>query len=118
MDNFYAYKAENPSGVNSSLCYEGGRRRAGTGEPAQDFCQGGRGDFILGLFPMEGKIEPPLTLVQTNSADVPGHSSKKLFSGRGCYPPPPTSVQIDSTEVSGCSGQKKNMLNIFLRHSQ
>ena len=71
------------------------------------FLPRGEGDFILGLFPMEGKIEPPLTLVQTNSADVPGHSNKKLFSGRGCYPPPPTSVQIDSTEVSGCSGQKK-----------
>ena len=46
---------------------------------------------------MEGKIDPPLTLAQINSADVPGHSNKKTFREGDVTPPrpPPTLVQID-----------------------
>ena len=37
--------------------------------------RGGGSYFDSGLFPMEGKTDPPLTLVKINSADISGHSN-------------------------------------------
>ena len=87
MDNFYAYKAENPSGVNSSLCYEGGGRLNRDRGVCTRFLPRGEGGFYFGVISHGRKDRTPLTLVQFNFADVPGYSNKKTFFGKGMLPP-------------------------------
>ena len=54
--NFHAYKAENPSGVNSSLCYEGGGQ--GQGSLHRIFAKGEAAILFRGYFPWKERQTP------------------------------------------------------------